>query len=394
MLTGLLFAIEEAIDDSARLVATLPFSGTTLIEHQARQLVSAGAAHIVVIGERQSPELLGALHRIGRRGVPVDAVGGAAEAAGTLHPLARVVMLADGLVTTDAVVRSLAGEGGDTLLVVPADDAPPALERIGGASAWAGAARLDARRLVALAELPPDYHPQSTLIRIAEAAGAARVALPPAALRDGHGIERDPVSLAQASRRIVAAAVSTRRGWFDRFLAAPLARAAMPALLARGTDTAVVAGAFAVAAIAAAAALAGGWLRAGMSLAVVAMVAAALVAAMAEVRDQATTRRAVALGALGTAAIGVLLLGWRCSVATANGAALSIAVALVAVAALIERTGVEPSVWWAGAAPCLVVVATLTLFGWPVAGLALAAGYALVTLAAAIDALRLGLARL
>ena len=390
MLTGLLFAIEEAIDDPARLVATLPFLGTTLIEHQARQLVSAGAAHIVVIGERQSPELLGALHRMGRGGVPVDAVHGAAEAAATLHPLARVVMLADGLVTTDAVVRSLAGEGGDTLLVVAADGAPPGLERIGGASAWAGAARLNARRLVEVAKLPADYDPQSTLIRIAEAAGATRVPLPPAALRDGHGIERDPLSLAQASRRIVAAAMSTRRGWFDRVLAAPLARAVMPALLARGTDTVVTAGSFALAAIVAAAALATGWLRVGMSLAVVAMLAAALGVAVAELRDQPRLRRAISLGALGSAAIAMLVLGWRCSVAAADGAALSIAVALVAVSALIERTGVEPSIWWAGAAPCMMVVAGMTLFGWPVVGLALAAGYALVTLTAAINALRSG----
>ena len=308
----------------------------------------------------------------GRSGRRVPPAAAALGAAGLLPPLLAIAARLTAGITGDVQLQHFA-------MLVGLQYVGLILSFLGGL--WWG---------IAVAKLPADYDPQSTLIRIAEAAGATRVPLPPAALRDGHGIERDPLSLAQASRRIVAAAMSTRRGWFDRVLAAPLARAVMPALLARGTDTAVIAGSFALAAIVAAAALATGWLRVGMSLAVVAMLAAALGVAVAELRDQPRLRRAISLGALGSAAIAMLVLGWRCSVATADGAALSIAVALVAVSALIERTGVEPSIWWAGAAPCMMVVAGMTLFGWPVVGLALAAGYALVTLTAAIDALRSG----
>ena len=100
MIAGLLFAHRETDDGAGpatgRLTATLPFGGVTLIEYQARLLVAAGATHIVVLVARLTPELLGAVTRIGRRRVAVDAVRSLEEAAGKLHPLARVLMLADG----------------------------------------------------------------------------------------------------------------------------------------------------------------------------------------------------------------------------------------------------------------------------------------------------------
>ena len=81
MLAGLLFATHETEDRPDRLVATLPFGGVTLIEYQARLLIGAGASQIILVATRPTPELLGAISRIGRRGVAVDAVRTAAEAA-------------------------------------------------------------------------------------------------------------------------------------------------------------------------------------------------------------------------------------------------------------------------------------------------------------------------
>ena len=123
MLAGLLFAIHDADDRPDRLAATLPFSGVTLIEYQARLLIAAGVRQVIVVVARLTPELLGAINRINRRGVAVDTVRTAAEAMEKLHPLARVLMLGDGLVTTESIVAAMANEGGDALLVVPEDDA-------------------------------------------------------------------------------------------------------------------------------------------------------------------------------------------------------------------------------------------------------------------------------
>ena len=189
MLAGLLFAIHDADDRDAMLTATLPFGGVTLIEYQARMLIAAGASQIVVMVARLTPELLGAINRIGKRGVAVDTVRTAAEAAAKLHPLARVLMLADGLTSTADAVAVLAGEGGDALLVLPEDQTAAQYERVGGGMVWAGIARLDPRRLGELATMPRDYDVQSTLIRLASQARAMHVLLPGEAIRGGHGVE-------------------------------------------------------------------------------------------------------------------------------------------------------------------------------------------------------------
>ncbi|MHA0329901.1 glycosyltransferase family protein [Sphingomonas melonis] len=142
MLAGLLFAMHDADDRPNMLTATLPFGGVTLIEYQARLLIAAGASQIIIVVARLTPELLGAINRIGKRGIAVDTVRTAAEAAETLHPLARVLMLADGLTTTGDTLAVLAREGGDALLVVPEDQVGPGYERLGGGMVWAGVARL------------------------------------------------------------------------------------------------------------------------------------------------------------------------------------------------------------------------------------------------------------
>ena len=53
MLAGLLFAVHDADDQPDRLAATLPFGGLTLVEYQARLLVSAGASQIILVAARR-----------------------------------------------------------------------------------------------------------------------------------------------------------------------------------------------------------------------------------------------------------------------------------------------------------------------------------------------------
>ncbi len=137
MLSGLLFAIDDADDRPGRLTATLPFAGVTLIEYQARLLMAAGAAQIIIVVARLTPELLGAIARIAQRGVVVDTVRSAVEAAEKLHPLSRLVVLADGLITTeDTIAMVLRDTGHDALIVLPEAAAEPGWS--GWADTWPG----------------------------------------------------------------------------------------------------------------------------------------------------------------------------------------------------------------------------------------------------------------
>src|SRR3546814_12459563 len=122
----------------------------------------------------------------------------------------------------------LAGEGDDALLVVNEADALPHFERVDAGTAWAGLARIEARRLTDVARFPQDYAFQSTLLRVMAQGRTLRIALPPSAAREGAGIQRDTRALADS-----------RRPGLSSYVAARIGRFGSPVLahLARGTDT-------------------------------------------------------------------------------------------------------------------------------------------------------------
>jgi hypothetical protein len=390
MLAGLLFAIHDADDRPDRLAATLPFSGVTLIEYQARLLIAAGVSQIIVVVARLTPELLGAINRIGRRGVTVDPVRSATEAVGKLHPLAQVLMLGDGLVTTETIVKAMAAEEGDCLLVVPESDAGPGFERVGGQMAWAGVARLSSSRIAEVAELPQDYDLQSSLLRFAVQSRATQVLLPTDAVRGGHGIERQARTLEERGRAVLMTIVSGRRGWFDRFVLAPIARLALPLLVDRGAaGTTVGAAGFALG-VAGLVTIGFGLPSIGLVPALVGCIALALGSVLSGLRDEAAVARWQTLAIGGVAAASVLVFAFFVSGYAGNETALTIGIALVAIGALAERAIVEREreLWWGSPAAYLLIVTLFAVIGFPLTGLGLTAVYATATLAAAIERLR------
>ncbi len=391
MLAGLLFAIHDADDRPDRLAATLPFSGVTLIEYQARLLVAAGVSQIIVVVARLTPELLGAIARIGRRGVSVDTVRSAAEAADRLHPLARILMLGDGLVTTEAVVTAMASEEGEALLVVPEGDAGPGFERVGGQMAWAGVARIDPRRIAEVAALPHDYDLQSTLLRLAVQERAVHILLPTDALRGGgHGIERQARTLEERGRAVLVTIVSGRRGWFDRFVLAPIARATLPALVDRNVAGTTLGAAGAALGIVGVVTQGFGLLATGLVVSLVGCIALALGSVLSGLRDEAPMARAQTLAIGGAAALAVLVFAFLTSGQAGDNTALAIGVGLIAVGALGERAIVERArkLWWGSPSAYLTLVTLFAIIGMPVLGLGIAAIYATATLAAVVEGLR------
>ena len=391
MLAGLLFAIHDADDRPDRLAATLPFSGVTLIEYQARLLVAAGVSQIIVVVARLTPELLGAIARIGRRGVSVDTVRSAAEAADRLHPLARILMLGDGLVTTEAVVTAMAGEEGEALLVVPEGDAGPGFERVGGQMAWAGVARIDPRRIAEVAALPHDYDLQSTLLRLAVQERAVHILLPTDALRGGgHGIERQARTLEERGRAVLVTIVSGRRGWFDRFVLAPIARATLPALVDRNVAGTTLGAAGVALGVVGVVTQGFGLLATGLVTSLVGCLALALGSVLSGLRDEAPMARTQTLAIDGVAALAVLVFAFLTSGQAGDNTALAIGVGLIEVGALGERAIVERArkLWWGSPSAYLTLVTLFAIIGMPVLGLGIAAIYATATLAAVVEGLR------
>ncbi|MDB5707778.1 MAG: hypothetical protein JWN66_4894 [Sphingomonas bacterium] len=384
MLAGLIFATEDADDRPGTLAATLPFGGLTLIEFQARLLVAEGASQIILVIARLTPELLGAINRIGRRGVSVDAVRTAAEVLEKLHPLSRVLVVADGVMTTGEVMATMAAEIGDALLVTGDQGGNNRFERVGALTAWAGLALLDPKRIVEVAAMPKDYDFQSTLLRVAAQAGAVQIRLPAGAAGGAHGIERDSRQLAERGKAILSALAPVPVPWADRFILAPLARLALPHLIGRGLPSVAVAASAGIAAIGGFAALYFGWPIAGLALAIVAMIGLGIGTMASALRDEAIQLRVQQAAMLTVPALSALLLGRE----SASGW-IAAGAAIVA-AALVERAGI-PRIrrrWWASPPAYPILMLPFVIFGQPLAALIAAGGYAAVTLGGAIEAFR------
>ena len=372
------------------LAATLPFAAATLIEYQARLLVACDAAQIVVVVSRLTPELIGALARIGRRGVAVDTVRSAADALARLHPLARVVMIADGLVTTEDVVSTIAGEPGDALLVVPGAQASHGFERVGGGAAWAGVARIEPARVADAARLPEDYDLQSTLVHAAEQAGARHVLLRLDDVAMGHGIERRAVALEERGRAVLSASMAVRPSWFERLVLRPLARMAIPWIARHGIGTEACSAGAGGAMAAGLVTIGSGLTATGLALVLVGVLAAELAGALALFRDEPGLLRSNRIAILVAPAAAILLLSHVVDAQAATTTARLLALFALVAGGVGERAASAGGrrVWW-GIAPAYL--ALLTMFavpGFPTLGIAAVAGYATATLVAAVERLR------
>lgn len=384
MLAGLLFAHHDAEDRPERLVATLPFAGSSLIEHQARQLVAAGASQIVVVAPRLTPELLGALSRMTRPGVALDTVRSAGEAAGKLHPLSRILMLADGLVATDGAVGEMARDGGDALLVLDGEQAGPDFERVGGRLAWAGIARLGQQRVAEVAALPRDYDMQSALVRVLEQGAASHVTMFGEPARFGHGLARSEQAAAERGRHLMASFFAGRRNWFERWIVAPVAGWLLPPLMTRSISGAVVGAGAVLLAVVGALALAVGHGAAAMCLALATTLLVTIGTALARLRGEERAMRGQAIAAIAIPLAAILLLGWTARTANDSGPTVA-AMALVVFAAMRTRVPVPFERWSGSPAAYLIPVALGAALGRADWGLYLAVFYAAATLADAIE---------
>lgn len=385
MLAGLIFATEDAGDRPGTLAATLPFGGMTLLEYQARLLVGAGAGQILVAVTRMTPALLGAVSRAAKRGVPVDVVRSAREAAAKAHPLASVVVIADGLVTTDDVVDRVAGEGKDAVVVTQEPSA--SLERLDARNCWAGVARTPAQRLADIANFPADYDFQSTLLRAIVQAGAEQIALPASAVRAGHGVEREGAALASRSNAVLAALTERRTSWADRHVFTRIARLVLPKVVEKALPGWLLTGGGVVLGGAAAALIAAGWPW-GAAVALPGVAALATGAALSALRGE--DRRAHVQEALiaVVAALVILTLGVAESLADATWDGLILALVTVAATAIGERSQALVRRWWGSPAAYLLLVTPFAIAGRVSWGLAAVATYAFITLAAAVESRR------
>jgi hypothetical protein len=256
-LAALIAAYHEAEEPGAGLRATLPLAGRTLLERQVRLAAAAGAEPVIVAVERVPPELLAVLDRLRGEGIKLIVARNASEAADSVHPDDRLLLVADGLVAGESHIDRLLGLEGHSILTVPDVRVDDRYERIDAYSRWAGLAVIDGEMLRRTAAMLRDWDLQSTLLRRAVQSGARQIAVRGEPADDQLVVAERSEDLIELQARIFEGASGHRRDWVSRYLLGPIEQAATRALMPTSVTTNAIS--LAAALLSSLAALAFGW---------------------------------------------------------------------------------------------------------------------------------------
>jgi hypothetical protein len=221
-LAALIAAYRETGDGV--LCATLPLAGRSVVERQARLAASAGAEKIVLLLERLPPDLIAAIDRLRREGVSPIIARSVEEAARTIEPQDRLMMIADGMVADPAHFERVAALSGKGLLTLPDQGYDDRHERIDHQTRWAGLAMLDGASLRDTAAMLGEWDLQSTLLRRAVQAGVRQIAAREDASNGFLHLVEGSSDLATVEGRIAASAAVPGKNWLGRFVLAPIER--------------------------------------------------------------------------------------------------------------------------------------------------------------------------
>lgn len=234
---ALISAYQEAEDGDDRLRALLPMAGRTLLEHQVRRAVRAGASHVVVLVERIPAALNAAMDRLRRDKLPVEIARDPADAASRLHPAEDVLLVADGLVASHACFERMAASEAPSLLVVEDISENAEFERIDAQWRWAGLALTDPDTMRETAEMVGEWDIQSTLLRRIVQRGARYHAMGDVELASERVTLHDRAeSTRSAGRDMLGGERSRDESWPERFLYPPIITMLGPLALDRAVD--------------------------------------------------------------------------------------------------------------------------------------------------------------
>lgn len=163
------------LDDGITPRAAVPFLGQSLIEYQARQAAAAGARHIVVLVERVPAALVAGIDRLKRDGLDIELARTVADAADRIHPDEQLLLIGDGVIARQDLLKRAAQSISPALFTVPDSGAALRHERIDAGARWAGFALIDGTMLRKTAAMLGDWDLQSTLLRRIVQAQATRI---------------------------------------------------------------------------------------------------------------------------------------------------------------------------------------------------------------------------
>ncbi|HWI87248.1 MAG TPA: hypothetical protein VNT42_13130 [Sphingomonas sp.] len=358
------------------LRALHPLAGMSVVEHQARRAIDAGAGRILLLIDEAPAELSEAIARLRHDGIQAGMAQGIDQAADALPQDGTVLLIAEGCLPEVALLRAIVGAPVPALATLPDIPQHGQFERIDAEQRWAGVALLDGHRIAETAAMIGAWDPVSTLLRRAVQEGAARIAAPSPPI-----LATDPAALAAAEQAILAGARRPAGDLIGRVLFSPTEEFALPLLLARRTDANLVAGIGAGLALAGGALSVVGWSWAALVALLLSGPAAAGAARLARI-GQRTCRqqRVFTMARIGGATVGAIGLAQTLAGATGQwGWWLTGGILIGTMLALwVDRRtcAVQPPLWLASVDTLIWAMLPFAAIGRWEWGFAASAGYA------------------
>ncbi len=389
-LAALIAACREADDGEEGLAATLPLAGRTLLEHQARLAVRAGASHIVILVQRLPGPLTAAIDRLRGDGLAIEVARSVTDAADRLHPDERLLIFAEGLLADQRLVDRLADASSPTLMIAADGPDTRMLERIDAAARWAGLALIDGARLRRTAAMLGEWDLIPTLVRQAvsdsarrlDVADGADLGAPPLHAMIGTEAEADELG----ERLLIESRRREPRSWPARWLFVHLEEPAVALLMARPIEAIWLRGGAVALTTLGAIAFACGWLAFGSAALLASGPLEAVGARLAAVRLQSSRHDGDLIRSRGITGAGALIaLGARLSTESTDygpitlaAAALAFLIALIGERRLLVRVapGTAAPRWLAGIDAGIWGFLPFAALGWWRTGLVALACYA------------------
>ena len=361
--------------------ALAPLAGMSLIEHQARRAVEAGAARVLLLIDEAPGELLETVARLRHDGIPTGMARGIDQAADALGADEAVLLVAESCLPDIGLLRAVATAPVPTLATLADSESHAQFERIDAAQRWAGIAMLDGHRIAETAAMIGSWDPVSTLLRRAVQEGAARIAAPITPI-----LASDSTALAAAELAILANARRPADDLIGRVLFTPTEELALPLLLARKAEANMVAGAATALSLLGGAACLMGWRWVALVALMLSGLASAGAARLARIRQRSRWyERIFGIARLCGAGLGALGLSRILAGASGQwGWWLTGGMLVAAMLALwIERrqSEVRPPIWLASVDTLIWAMLPFAAFGHWDWGMGAVTGYAAASFA-------------
>jgi len=358
------------------LRALLPLAGMSVVEHQARRAIEAGAGRVLLLIDEAPGELVEAIGRLRHDGIQAGMAQGIDQAADAVGQDETVLLIAEACLPDIGLLRAVVHSHVPALAVVGDTTEHSQFERIDADWRWGGVALIDGHRVAETAAMIGAWDPVSTLMRRAVQEGAQRIDAVKTPI-----LTTDAGALVAAEQAILAEARKPAEDLIGRVLFAPTEELALPLLLARKTDANMVA------AIAALLALGGGalsftsWPWAALASLLLSGPAAAGAARLARIRQRSKLRERL-FGLARLCGAGLAAVGLSHSLVVSSGqwgwwltGGLLIA-SMIGLTAQRRLSLTRPPIWYASVDTLIWVMLPFAVSGHWDWGLAASTAYA------------------